>query len=330
MVLEAMCDHNLYFWHHEFGSAGTLNDISIWDMSGLHKAFVDGTWSEEIDFPFTINGELFQQLWVTVDGIYPELARFVKTLSQPIGPEQARYAKWQERTRKDIERGFGVLQSKFRFLVQKVELWSIQDIVSLVNCSILLHNWMVTVRVSRNESESSDLYDLGDGSVNTGDVDANTGDGGANSGNGSANTGDGGANSGNGSANTGYGGANSGNGSANTGDGGATSGNGSANTGYGGANSGNGSANTGDGGNAGSDENILNATNNVVTSSDPANHRIQLLPAQTEQEIQRQRQLRQVRYDLVQERWSHLYDKVAYHRLQQAIINQLHINSSNF
>jgi hypothetical protein len=164
MVLEVMCNYNLYFWHHEFGSAGTLNDISIWDMSGLHKAFVDGTWSEEIDFPFTINGELFQQLWVTVDGIYPELARFVKTLSQPIGPEQARYAKWQERTRKDIERGFGVLQSKFRFLVQKVELWSIQDIVSLVNCCILLHNWMVTVRVSQNESESSDLYDLGDGS----------------------------------------------------------------------------------------------------------------------------------------------------------------------
>jgi hypothetical protein len=75
---------------------------------------------------------------------------------------------------------------------------------------------------------------------------------------------------------------------ANTGDGGANPGNGSANTGDGGTNSGNGSANTGDGGNAGSDENILNATNNVVTSSDPANHHIQLLPAQTEQEIQRQ------------------------------------------
>jgi hypothetical protein len=42
---------------------------------------------------------------------YPEPARFVKMLSQPIEPKQESYAKWQEQTRrKDIERGFGVLQ----------------------------------------------------------------------------------------------------------------------------------------------------------------------------------------------------------------------------
>jgi hypothetical protein len=64
--------------------AGTLNDISIWDLSGLHKAYVDGTFTNQIDFPFTINGKQFDKLWVTVDGVYPtKLARFVKTLSQP-------------------------------------------------------------------------------------------------------------------------------------------------------------------------------------------------------------------------------------------------------
>jgi hypothetical protein len=159
MVLEAMCDHNLYFWHHEFGSAGTLNDISIWDMSGLHKAFVDGTWTDTIDFPFTIDGQVFDKLWVTVDGIYPQIGRFVKTLSQPVGQAEQDYASWQEKTRKDVERGFGVLQAKFRFLVHKIELWSIQDIVNVVNCCLLLHNWMVTIRVSRNEPESDSWYD---------------------------------------------------------------------------------------------------------------------------------------------------------------------------
>jgi hypothetical protein len=79
-----MCDFDLYFWHHKFGMAGTLNDISIWDLSGLHKAYVDGTFTNQIDFPFTINGKQFDKLWVTVDGVYPtKLARFVKTLSQP-------------------------------------------------------------------------------------------------------------------------------------------------------------------------------------------------------------------------------------------------------
>jgi hypothetical protein len=181
LVLEAMCDYNLYFWHHEFGAAGTLNDISIWDLSGLHKTFVDGTFSNNCDFPFTIDGKQFDRLWVTVDGIYPKLSRFVKTLSQPVDKEQANYAKWQEKTRKDVERGFGVLQSKFRLLTQKIEYWSIEDIVSVVNGCLLLHNWMVTVRLSRDEAETNDWYDVtGDGIEQTGDSSEQTGDSGEN------------------------------------------------------------------------------------------------------------------------------------------------------
>jgi hypothetical protein len=70
-----------------------------------------------------------------------------------VDKEQANYAKWQEKTRKDVEHGFGILQSKFRILAQKVKLWSIKDIVSVTDCCLLLHNWMVTVRLSRDESE---------------------------------------------------------------------------------------------------------------------------------------------------------------------------------
>jgi hypothetical protein len=179
IVLEAMCDYNLYFWHHEFGSAGTLNDINIWDMSGLHKAFVDGSWSENVDFEYTINGQLFDKLWVTVDGIYPPIARFVKTLSQPVGKKQQNYAKWQEKTRKDIERGFGVLQSKFRYLVQRVEMWNFENIISVVNCCLLLHNWMVTIRMQRDEQESIDWYDVARDSGEDGEG-STMGDGGEN------------------------------------------------------------------------------------------------------------------------------------------------------
>jgi hypothetical protein len=80
------------------------------------------------------------------------------------------YAKWQEKTRKDVERSFGVLQSEFRILMQKVELWSIEDIVSVVDCCLLLHSWMVTVRLSRDESESNEWYDVtGDSGEQNGD-----------------------------------------------------------------------------------------------------------------------------------------------------------------
>lgn len=159
LVLEGMCDYNLFFWHHEFGSAGTLNDINIWDKSELHKAFVDGSWSENVDFEFQIAGRTFNKLWVAVDGIYPELQRFVKTLSVPVTTKEEIYAAWQEATRKDVERGFGVLQSKFHVLVHKVQLHAIHDFVSVVNCCMLLHNWMVTERIKADETESSDLND---------------------------------------------------------------------------------------------------------------------------------------------------------------------------
>jgi hypothetical protein len=83
----------------------------------------------------------------------------VKTLSQPVGKSEEDYAKWQEKTRKDVERGFGVLQAKFRFLVHKIELKLIQDIVNVVNRCLLLHNLMVTVRISQNEPETESWYD---------------------------------------------------------------------------------------------------------------------------------------------------------------------------
>ncbi len=41
LVLEASCNYKLFFWHHEFGHAGALNDLNIWDQSQLHKSFID-------------------------------------------------------------------------------------------------------------------------------------------------------------------------------------------------------------------------------------------------------------------------------------------------
>ena len=104
IVLEAMADHNLWFWHHSFGWPGSLNDINIWNRSCLLKAFLDGSFARDVDFEFTIGDDkVFNRLWVLVDGIYPDLSRFVKTLQEPVGRRACRYAVWQESARKDIE-----------------------------------------------------------------------------------------------------------------------------------------------------------------------------------------------------------------------------------
>ena len=71
VVLEAVADFNLWFWHPSFGYLESLNDINIWDQSLLLKAFLDGTFTKRIDFEYEINGIAFDKLFFLVDGIYP-------------------------------------------------------------------------------------------------------------------------------------------------------------------------------------------------------------------------------------------------------------------
>ena len=170
IVLEAMCDFNLWFWHVSFGWAGSLNDINIWERSSLLKAFLDGSWHENVDFSFNIAGKQFSKLWIMVDGIYPELARFVKTIQEPVDRNSSNYAKWQEASRKDVERGFGVLQRKFHVLVKLFEQWYVEDISDIVLTCVVLHNAMVAHRIANGETEGCSFYECPDEDVELGAV----------------------------------------------------------------------------------------------------------------------------------------------------------------
>ena len=78
LVLEAIADQK--FWHAVFGFMGSCNDINILDVSPLHQQFLVGSHSK-IDFEFPIDEQVFNKLFYLVDGIYPQLSHFVKTIS---------------------------------------------------------------------------------------------------------------------------------------------------------------------------------------------------------------------------------------------------------
>jgi hypothetical protein len=158
LVLEAMADHNMWFWHASFGWPGTLNDINIWNGSPLHEEFTSGRWGRSVDFPFSIGDYQFTKLFVLVDGIYPELSRFVKTFGEPISRREMAFSGWQEGARKDIERAFGCLQRKFHILIKPIEYWFKDDIEPIILCCIILHNWMVDHRMTVGKEEMADLY----------------------------------------------------------------------------------------------------------------------------------------------------------------------------
>jgi len=101
-------------------------------------------------------------VWFLVDGIYPELARFVKTVSEPTSPQSRTYAKWQESSRKSIERAFGVFQRKFQIAVRKIEQWYVEDIKKIIESCVILHNMMVEERMVRGKEEGSGWYEYRD------------------------------------------------------------------------------------------------------------------------------------------------------------------------
>ena len=142
LVLEAITDHSLWFWHAPFGFTDSCNDINILDVSPLHQQFLDGSHSK-IDFEFTIDEQVFNKLFYLVDGIYPQLSHFVKTISILIMKKETTYAGWQEAAQKDVECTFGVLQSKWQLLASPVEMWDEVCIQDMDISCIILHNMMV-------------------------------------------------------------------------------------------------------------------------------------------------------------------------------------------
>jgi hypothetical protein len=65
VVLEALADYHLWFWHASFGYAGSLNDLNILNLLPFLESLVDGSFvklekSANV-VPFQVAGESFQQ-----------------------------------------------------------------------------------------------------------------------------------------------------------------------------------------------------------------------------------------------------------------------------
>ena len=154
IVLESVCDFNLWVWHCFFGSGGSFNDLSVLDASNLLEMMLDGTLArlerESGTVPYKIAEEEFDKLFLLVDGIYPKYSRFVQGIKDPLTPIDSDYTGWQEGARKDIERAFGVLQVRYKWTARPVELHKLEDITRRMKTCLMLHNMGVSDRVMEN------------------------------------------------------------------------------------------------------------------------------------------------------------------------------------
>ena len=133
LVLEAVVTHDLWFWHCFFGLPGSLNDINILDRSNLLDDLLIG---RSPYCSYTLRGTQRTESYYLADGIYPHWATFVQTFSQPDTPMKKLFAKTQEAIRKDVERGFGVLQARWHILTSPCRLWCQDEMAVVVRACV--------------------------------------------------------------------------------------------------------------------------------------------------------------------------------------------------
>ncbi|XP_047961550.1 uncharacterized protein LOC125206322 [Salvia hispanica] len=105
-------------WHwRTHGFPGMLGSIDCmhWQWKNCPTAwrgqFTTGYKGPSIEF--TANGNVHNMGYYLADGIYPQWPVFLKTIRCPLGDRRRYFARAQESARKDVERAFGVLQSRF-------------------------------------------------------------------------------------------------------------------------------------------------------------------------------------------------------------------------
>ncbi|XP_018479975.1 uncharacterized protein LOC108851038 [Raphanus sativus] len=110
IVLEAVASQDLGIWHAFFGAPCTMNDLNILDRSPVFDDIIYGI-APEVNY--YVNGNEYNMAYYLTDGIFPKCATFIQSIKLPQGEKNSLFAKKQEAVRKDVERAFGVLQSRF-------------------------------------------------------------------------------------------------------------------------------------------------------------------------------------------------------------------------
>lgn len=140
IVAEAIAGHDMYFYQAYVGLPGSLNDINIMGQSTMQSNYME---SGAIDMKYTVAGEVFQGAYFLADGIYPDFPYLMKTVAEPITREEKLFAKVQEGCRKDVERAFGRLLSKWHVLAGAGRSWSLQHLKDIWLTCIILHNMTI-------------------------------------------------------------------------------------------------------------------------------------------------------------------------------------------
>ena len=140
MILEAVVTEDIRFWHAYFRFPGSHNDINVLHRSSVFDDLANG---RAPPIEFNVNDNTYNIGYYLADGIYPDWATLVKTINASLSNKHKVYVERQEACRKDMERGFGVLQAKWKILHSLARLWHQEDLNYIMRACIILHNMVI-------------------------------------------------------------------------------------------------------------------------------------------------------------------------------------------
>jgi hypothetical protein len=120
--------------------SGSLNNINVLDQTLIFAALVKG---RTTPVNYIINGHEYTMGYYLADEIYPNWSIFVKTIPRSLGAKRKYFASKQESAIKDVERAFGVLQSRFAIVREPVRYWDEETLANIMKACIIMHNMII-------------------------------------------------------------------------------------------------------------------------------------------------------------------------------------------
>jgi hypothetical protein len=157
IILEAVASYDLWIWHAFFGLPGSHNDINVLERSFIFSDLAEG---RTPPINYTINSHDYTMRYYLADGIYPQWATFVKTISSPQENKRKHFAAAQELARKDVERAFGVLQARFAIVRGPARFFHLETIKDIMMACIILHNMIIENERDNDEAEDFEYEQL--------------------------------------------------------------------------------------------------------------------------------------------------------------------------
>ncbi|XP_024164279.1 uncharacterized protein LOC112171309 [Rosa chinensis] len=120
---------------------GSCNDLNVLAKSPL---FDEVTTGRAPHIQFQVNNKIHNLGYYLADGIYSaRWATFVKSIPKTTRPKDLKFSQAQEGYRMDVERCFGILQSRFSIVRGAARGWDREDLQYIMLTCIILHNMII-------------------------------------------------------------------------------------------------------------------------------------------------------------------------------------------